>query len=81
MYILIPNEMHDWVETQIKNGNFESPNHYVRKLIRNDQAEKNISRLLLFIQLALLQEESNGEPMNVDEVISREIKKLAKTKY
>ena len=81
MYILIPNEMHDWVETQIKYGGYASPNHYIRNLIRNDQAEKNISRLLLLINLALTKEQKKRESFNVDEVIHREIRKLARTKY
>jgi Arc/MetJ-type ribon-helix-helix transcriptional regulator len=79
--IMIPNEMHEWVETQIKSGRFESRHQYISKLIKNDQEETNINRILFFIKLALLQEEQNGQTLSVDEVIKKEIKKLAKQDF
>jgi Arc/MetJ-type ribon-helix-helix transcriptional regulator len=82
MNVVIPAEMYDWVDAQIKNGRFTSPNQYIKDLIKNDQVETNISRILFFIKLALIEEEINGEKtLNVDEIIKREIKKLARSSY
>lgn len=77
MYILIPDEMHDWIETQIEKGRIKSPNQYVRDLIKHDQADTTINRIVLFIRLALIEEEWKGATLSVDEVIKREITKLA----
>ncbi len=45
MNISVPEPMRDWVESQVRAGNYGNVSEYVRELIRQDQKRKTQERL------------------------------------
>ncbi|MFN0151875.1 MAG: type II toxin-antitoxin system ParD family antitoxin [bacterium] len=45
MNISVPEPMRDWVEAQVRAGNYGNVSEYVRELIRQDQKRKTQERL------------------------------------
>ncbi|MBT4836916.1 MAG: type II toxin-antitoxin system ParD family antitoxin [Methylococcales bacterium] len=46
MNVSLPNPMKDWVETQVKSGQYGNASDYVRDLIRRDQQDREQIKLL-----------------------------------
>ena len=54
MNISLPDEMREWIEQQIKSGQYANASDYMRDLIRHDQREREA------IRLALIEGEQSG---------------------
>jgi len=46
MNVSLPNPMKDWVETQVKTGQYGNASDYVRDLIRRDQQDREQIKIL-----------------------------------
>ena len=46
MNVSLPNPMKDWVETQVKSGQYGNASDYVRDLIRRDQQAREQIKVL-----------------------------------
>ncbi len=46
MNVSLPNPMKDWVETQVKSGQYGNASDYVRDLIRRDQQNREQIKVL-----------------------------------
>jgi len=46
MNVSLPNPMKDWVETQVKSGQYGNASDYVRDLIRHDQQDREQINIL-----------------------------------
>ena len=46
MNVSLPNPMKDWVETQVKSGQYGNASDYVRDLIRRDQKDREQIKIL-----------------------------------
>jgi antitoxin ParD1/3/4 len=46
MNVSLPNPMKDWVETQVKSGQYGNASDYVRDLIRRDQQDREQIKIL-----------------------------------
>ena len=46
MNVSLPNPMKDWIETQVKSGQYGNASDYVRDLIRRDQLDREQIKLL-----------------------------------
>ena len=46
MNVSLPNTMKDWVETQVKTGQYGNASDYVRDLIRRDQQDREQVKIL-----------------------------------
>jgi len=63
MNISLPDPMRDWVEAQIKTGQYANNSDYLRDLIRKDQ--RNTEKLKS-LQAAITQGFASGEPVKLD---------------
>ncbi len=71
MNISIPDEMREWVETQIKSGSYANASDYLRDLIRHNQSEVEA------IRLALIEGEQSGvSNMTIGKIINKAKRKL-----
>jgi len=59
MNISLPDPMRDWVESQIKDGQYSNNSDYVRDLIRKDQQRKD---KIAAMQLAIIEGLKSGDP-------------------
>ena len=53
--ISLPDEMRDWIDSQINSGRYANASDYMRDLIRNNQSSTDL------IRLALIEGEQSGE--------------------
>lgn len=53
--ISLPNEMRDWIDSQIKSGRYANASDYIRDLIRSNHTSTDL------IRLALIEGEQSGE--------------------
>lgn len=75
MNISLPDSMRDWVEAQIKAGQYANNSDYLRDLIRKDQ--RNTEKLKS-LQEAITQGFASGEPVKLDmQAIKQNAKKQA----
>ena len=54
MNISLPDEMREWIEQQVKSGQYANASDYMRDLVRHDQREREA------IRLALIEGEQSG---------------------
>lgn len=66
MNVSLPDPMKDWVEDQIKSGQYSNASDYVRALIRRDQEYRDKRELL--IKALIAGEESGVSKRNVDDI-------------
>jgi len=67
MNISLPDSMREWVEQQIKSGEYANSSDYMRDLIRHDQRHREQLRL------ALIEGEQSGKsPLNVQDILADE---------
>lgn len=61
--ITVTKQQNEWIEAQVKSGNFTNYSEYIRDLVRRDQAQ-----LLEIesIRSGLLRGEKSGEPRSFD---------------
>ena len=77
MTISLPDPMKEWVEAQIRAGDYASSSDYVRDLIRKDREQRDrLNALRTMIDEA---EASGISPRSVDEVFS-EARAIAKSR-
>ena len=77
MTISLPDPMKEWVETQIRTGDYASSSDYVRDLIRKDREQRDrLNALRAMIDDA---EASGISPRSVDEVFA-EARAIAKNR-
>ena len=77
MTISLPDPMKEWVEAQIRTGDYASSSDYVRDLIRKDREQRDrLNALRTMIDEA---EASGISPRNVDEVFA-EARAIAKNR-
>jgi antitoxin ParD1/3/4 len=77
MTISLPDPMKEWVETQIRTGDYASSSDYVRDLIRKDREQRDrLNALRAMIDDA---EASGISPRSVDEVFA-EARAIAKSR-
>jgi antitoxin ParD1/3/4 len=77
MTISLPDPMKEWVETQIRTGDYASSSDYVRDLIRKDREQRDrLNALRTMIDDA---EASGISPRSVDEVFA-EARAIAKSR-
>jgi antitoxin ParD1/3/4 len=70
MNISLPDEMREWIESQVASGRYANASDYIRDLIRNNQATTDI------IRLALIEGEQSGESdRTVSDIIATEKKR------
>lgn len=73
MNISLPDQLRDWVQTQITAGAYASSSDYVRDLIRRDQENRKIQILQNAITAGL---NSNISQLSMDDLL-----KEARTKF
>jgi antitoxin ParD1/3/4 len=61
--ISLPKTLREYIETQVREGDFSTPSEYLRSLIREDQKRKAVGR----IEALLLDGLASGEPSEVDQ--------------
>jgi antitoxin ParD1/3/4 len=77
MTISLPDPMKEWVETQIRTGDYASSSDYIRDLIRKDREQRDrLNALRTMIDDA---EASGISPRSVDEVFA-EARAIAKSR-
>ncbi len=65
--ISLPDEMRQWIDTQVASGRYANASDYIRDLIRNNQSTTDL------IRLALIEGEQSGEsPRSVADIINAE---------
>ena len=70
MNISLPDEMREWIESQLASGRYANASDYIRDLIRTNQATTDI------IRLALIEGEQSGESeRTVSDIIAAERKR------
>jgi antitoxin ParD1/3/4 len=70
--ISLPDEMRQWIDSQVSSGRYANASDYVRDLIR-----ENLSRNEL-IKLALIEGEQSGESaVNIQDIIKSENQSLS----
>lgn len=68
MTVSLPDPMKDWIEAQIKTGDYASSSDYVRDLVRRDREHKD--KLTALRQLIDEAEASGISPRTLDEVFA-----------
>lgn len=68
MTVSLPDPMKDWIEAQIKTGDYASSSDYVRDLVRRDREHKD--KLTALRQLIDEAEASGLSPRTLDEVFA-----------
>jgi antitoxin ParD1/3/4 len=69
MNVSLPDPMKDWVETQVKSGNYANFSDYVRDLIRRDQGEQEkLERLRKALRIG---RESGISKRTVSDIVSK----------
>ncbi len=63
MNISLPDNLKDYVDTQVEQGGYSTSSEYIRELIREDQKKKLEQRL----NFLLLEGLESGKPIPVDE--------------
>jgi antitoxin ParD1/3/4 len=66
MNVSIPDQMREWVETQIESGHYSNASDYIRDLIRRDQEFKDKREAL--IQALKTGEKSGIAKRTIDEI-------------
>lgn len=67
--ISIPDEMRQWIDTQVNSGRYANASDYIRDLIRNNLTTTDL------IRLALIEGEQSGESkFTIKEIIKSEKK-------
>lgn len=66
MNVSIPDQMREWVETQIEGGHYSNASDYIRDLIRRDQEFKDKREAL--IQALKTGEKSGMAKRTIDEI-------------
>jgi antitoxin ParD1/3/4 len=61
--ISLPKTLREYIETQVREGDFSTPSEYLRSLIREDQKRKAVGR----IEALLLDGLASGEPIEVNQ--------------
>ena len=65
--ISLPDEMRQWIESQVASGRYANASDYIRDLIRNNQSTTDL------IRLALIEGEQSGESArSVSDIIDAE---------
>lgn len=65
--ISLPNEMSQWIDSQVSSGRYANASDYIRDLIRNDLASTDL------IKLALIEGEQSGESkLSIKDIIESE---------
>ena len=65
--IFLPNEMRQWIDSQVSSGRYANASDYIRDLIRNDLASTDL------IKLALIGGEQSGESkLSIKDIIESE---------
>lgn len=65
--ISLPDEMRQWIDSQVSSGRYANASDYVRDLIRNNQASTDL------IKLALIAGEQSGESkLSIKDIIESE---------
>jgi antitoxin ParD1/3/4 len=68
MTVSLPDPMKDWVEAQIRSGEYASSSDYVRDLIRRDREQKH--RMAELRKLLAEAEASGISPRTIDEILA-----------
>jgi antitoxin ParD1/3/4 len=61
--ISLPKALREYIESQVRQGDFSTPSEYLRSLIREDQKRKAVGR----IEALLLEGLASGEPIEVNQ--------------
>jgi len=73
MNISLPDEMRQWIETQIASGRYANASDYIRDLIRTNQSTTDL------IRLALIEGEQSGESSrSIADIIAAEQARLSR---
>jgi antitoxin ParD1/3/4 len=65
--ISLPDEMRQWIDTQVASGRYANASDYIRDLIRSNQSTTDL------IRLALIEGEQSGEsPRSVSDIMASE---------
>lgn len=66
MNVSLPDPMKEWVETQVKSGQYSNASDYVRDLIRRDQEYRDKRELL--VRALVAGEDSGSSGRTVEEI-------------
>ena len=73
MNISLPDEMRQWIETQVASGRYANTSDYIRDLIRTNQSTTDL------IRLALIEGEQSGESSrSITDIIAAEQARLSR---
>jgi antitoxin ParD1/3/4 len=61
--ISLPKTLREYIEAQVREGDYSTPSEYLRSLIREDQKRKAVGR----IEALLLDGLASGEPIEVNQ--------------
>jgi len=65
--ISLPDEMHQWIDSQVHSGRYVNASDYIRDLIRDNLTQTDL------IKLALIEGEQSGESsLSVQDIIQSE---------
>ena len=69
--ISIPDMMREWIDAQVKEGQYANASDYIRDLVRHDQRQQNE------IRIALIEGENSGiSKRSVTDIIEAETKRM-----
>ena len=80
MTVSLPDQMKDWIETQIRKGDYASTSDYVRDLVRRDRVRRGQEFSVEEIRALLAESKASGVgTRNIDDIFA-EAEQIAKTR-
>lgn len=80
MTVSLPDPMKDWIEAQIKQGDYASASDYVRDLVRRDRARREQELTLEELRLKLAASRESGVSDRTVDDIFAEAREIARAR-
>lgn len=80
MTVSLPDQMKDWIETQIRKGDYASTSDYVRDLVRRDRVRRGQEFSLEEMRALIVESKASGIGTRTIEDIFAEAEQIAKTR-
>ena len=81
MTVSLPDPMKDWIEVQIKQGEYASASDYVRDLVRRDRARREQELTLDELRRKLAASRQSGVSERTVDDIFAEAREIARTRW
>ncbi len=80
MTVSLPDPMKDWIETQIRQGDYASASDYIRDLVRRDRARREQELTLEDLRQKLASSRDSGVSGRTVQEIFAEAREIAKAR-